>query len=397
VADFVTSALLSGGEFRTVRCMIASRNGVPPADCDVAVVGGGFYGLRIAALMAGAGRPTALFERSPRFLSRASFHNQARIHGGYHYPRSVLTAVRARRLYARFHQEFAAALGGDFKHVYAIARRQTLVGAREFAEFCRRIGAPLSPAPRAFASHFDDNVVEQTFLAEEGVFDAHKLADIVLAGAVGAGAQCVPGVEVMGVEPGVARRLRVKWRIGEETGATEADWIINASYASLNDILAGSGLESIPLIHEFIEIAIVHPPTALQGYGVTVMDGPFWSCIPFPPLNAYSLTHVRYTPHARWRSTDDDAAMKGQSTPRTSHATLMRRDAERFLPVMRDARYVTSLWDTKTVLPRSDGDDGRPILVRRHIDAPGLVSVLGGKIDSVYDVEDELRDLILPA
>jgi hypothetical protein len=73
----------------------------------------------------------------------------------------------------------------------------------------------------------------------------------------------------------------------------------------------------------------------------------------------------------------------------------MQRDAERFLPCMRDAQHMTSLWETKTVLPRSAGDDSRPILVRRHADAPGLFSVLGGKIDGVYDVEDELRAVIL--
>ena len=64
---------------------------------------------------------------------------------------------------------------------------------------------------------------------------------------------------------------------------------------------------------------------------------------------------------------------------------------------MRGAMHLHSLWETKTVLPRSAGDDGRPILVRQHHDATGLISVLGAKIDSVYDVEDALRDLILPA
>jgi hypothetical protein len=73
----------------------------------------------------------------------------------------------------------------------------------------------------------------------------------------------------------------------------------------------------------------------------------------------------------------------------------MQRDAERFLPAMRDAVQLRSLWETKTLLPRSAGDDGRPILVRQHDDAQGLISVLGAKIDSTYDVEDVLRDLIL--
>ena len=368
----------------------------PPAECDVAVIGGGFYGLRIAAMAAAAGQSTVLFERTDRFLSRASFVNQARVHGGYHYPRSVLTAMRAREHYARFSREFARAVQSDVQHVYAIARNQTKVGAREFAEFCRRIGAPLSAAPRTIAAKFDANAVEQAFLVEEAVFNAHTLADQVIEQALAAKVRCQPGAEVVALEPGSTRPLRVRWHAGAMDGVTEAGWVINATYAALNVVLERSGVTPIPLIHELTEVAIVRPPDSLRGYGVTVMDGPFWSSIPFPALSAYSLTHVRYTPHLRWRSDQADAAAAAHAAAaaRTSHAPLMLRDAQRFLPVMHEARYVTSLWETKTVLPRSAGDDSRPMLVRQHADAPGLISVLGAKIDSVYDVEDELRDLI---
>ena len=342
-------------------------------------------------------RSSVLLERTSRFLTCASFNNQARVHGGYHYPRSVLTAVRARQLYARFHREFAAAMGIEFTHIYAIARQLTRVGAREFAEFCRRIGAPLQPAPRHLARRFDSNTVEKTFLVEEEVFDAERLAEVAVASALRAGARCVTGVEVTAVEPGTARRLRILWRGGGESGSMEADWVINASYASLNQVLLASGLHPILLIHELTELAIVRPPPVLRNWGVTIMDGPFWSCIPFPVLGAYSLSHVRYTPHARWRSDDPELTALGEQTHRISHETLMRHDAERFLPGMREACFVRSLWEIKTVLPRSDTDDGRPILVHRHGDAPGLVSVLGGKIDSVYDVEDSVRDILCSA
>lgn len=369
-----------------------------PTDGDVLVIGGGFYGLRLAAMTAGAGQSTIVCERDAHFLARASFNNQARVHGGYHYPRSVLTAMRARQHYARFHQEFGDAIVADFRHVYAIARNQSKVRASEFAEFCRRIDAPLVPAPREIADLFETDAVEQAFLAEESVFNAHVLADQAIRHALERGVRCLPGVEVVALEPGSVRRLRVHWRAGTQSGSVESDWIVNATYAALNDVLVSSRLKTISLIHELTEIAIVRPPATMRGMGVTVMDGPFWSCVPFPALGAFSLTHVRYTPHVRWRSDDLDALSIARDavpgTERSSHMPLMQRDAERFLPSMRDARYVRSLWETKTILPRSDGDDSRPILVRRHEDAPGLVSVLGGKIDSVYDVEDELRDLM---
>ena len=374
---------------------------MPAASVDVAVIGGGFYGVRIATMTASGARTTSLFERDEHFLGRASFVNQARVHGGYHYPRSVLTALRARQLYARFHRDFAAAIGAPFVHLYAIARTQTHVGAREFEEFCRRIEAPLSTPPQELIGLFNPHAIERAFVAEESVFDAHKLADLSLAAAIQAGVQFCPQTTVVAVEPGHARRLRLRWQIGDRDGATDADWVINATYSALNTVLASSGVPSLRLTHELAEIVMLQPPAILRGLGVTVMDGPFWSCLPFPSLNAYSLTHVRYTPHERWGSdsptsgTEPDAAVASLS--RESHAPLMLRDAARYIPAMSEARQAGSLWEVKTVLPRSDGDDGRPILVRQHEAMPGLVSVLGGKIDSVYDVEDELRDLIVEA
>ena len=53
--------------------------------------------------------------------------------------------------------------------------------------------------------------------------------------------------------------------------------------------------------------------------------------------------------------------------------------------------HVSSIFEVKTVMPRSERDDSRPILLRRCAEHPGLLSVLGAKIDSAYDVEDALK------
>ena len=66
-------------------------------------------------------------------------------------------------------------------------------------------------------------------------------------------------------------------------------------------------------------------------------------------------------------------------------------DAARLLPVMRAVRYVDSLWEIKTVMPLSEQDDSRPILLRPSERFPRCFTVLGAKIDSVYDVEAALK------
>jgi hypothetical protein len=68
----------------------------------------------------------------------------------------------------------------------------------------------------------------------------------------------------------------------------------------------------------------------------------------------------------------------------------MVKDAARYVPMLAECRYEESLWEVKTVLPRSDVDDSRPILVRRDHGLAGLTCILGAKVDNIYDVFDEL-------
>jgi glycine/D-amino acid oxidase-like deaminating enzyme len=208
-----------------------------------------------------------------------------------------------------------------------------------------------------------------------------------------AGVHVAMGVTARTVSPGGARRLQVKWGDGPDD-ATSADWVVACTYSGLNDLLADSGLLPVPLVHELTEIALIEVPPALQGLGITVMDGPFWSAMPFPAEAVHSLSHVRYTPHARWTDGGVDGhAVRGDDVLRRlpgSRAAHMQRDAARYLPELAAARYLRSLWEVKTILPRSDMDDSRPILARPVDGAPGLVTVLGAKIDNVYDVEEAL-------
>ena len=145
---------------------------------DALVVGGGFYGVYIACYLSlhRGLRSVRLVERESRLLSRASFNNQARIHNGYHYPRSLITAHRSRANLPRFFADFPFAVHGDFTKLYAIARRNSKVNARQFVNVCKEIGARLEPAPAECAQLFDPRFIETVFLAEEYAFNTGKLA-----------------------------------------------------------------------------------------------------------------------------------------------------------------------------------------------------------------------------
>src|SRR5581483_7031184 len=127
-------------------------------DYTHAVIGGGTYGcfaaLSLAELFAGA--RIAIVEAEADLMRRASYNNQARVHNGYHYPRSVLTALRSRVNAPRFAAEFKDAIYDQFEQVYAIGRQRSNVTAGQFEQFCRRIGAELRPARPGIRRLFDE-------------------------------------------------------------------------------------------------------------------------------------------------------------------------------------------------------------------------------------------------
>ena len=73
-------------------------------DADAIIIGGGFYGSIIALYLKKIRglKKVVLIEKEKSLLKRASYNNQARIHNGYHYPRSFTTAYRSRVNFPKF-------------------------------------------------------------------------------------------------------------------------------------------------------------------------------------------------------------------------------------------------------------------------------------------------------
>lgn len=362
---------------------------------DVLVVGGGFYGLYLAEYLAARFPRVLLCERGADLMRRASYANQARVHNGYHYPRSLLTAVRSRVNFPRFVDEFRPAINSTFEKLYAVARGTSKVTAEQFAESMRRIGAPTEPAAPEVRKLFDADTIEEVFRTREYAFDASELKRLMAERVRRAGVEVRLSTTVERVAPLPGGTVEVV--LDEHGTATElaAGMVVCCAYGQTNAVAAASGLPVIPLKHELAEMALVEVPPALKGLGITVMDGPFFSCMPFPPRGLHTLSHVRYTPHGHWydglpgephaRAYDlFDVARKRTAFPH------MVRDAAKYLPAIAGCEYRDSLWEVKTVLPRSEADDSRPILFRPDHGVPNYHVVMGGKIDNVYDVADEI-------
>ncbi len=362
------------------------------SDCDAVVIGGGFFGCMTALRLRQEYRRVVVLERDDHLLGRASYHNQARVHNGYHYPRSLTTALRSRLNFPRFVEQFASCIERGFDQYYAVARQFSKVTATQFRNFFRRVGAPLGPVPAAVRRLFNDDLVEEVFLVQEYAFDAVRLRDLLRGWLAEAGVEVRLNTEVVRVRS-VQGRLLLEGREPEGPAEWTAGEVFNCTYAQVNGVLAASGLPLIPLKQELTEMALVEVPEVLKKIGITLMCGPFFSVMPFPPRGLHSLSHVRYTPHDAWQEgarPHTGAYEEMARRPRETSFAWMVHDAARYVPVLKECRYRDSLWEVKTVLPRNEADDGRPILFRRHHGLPNLHCVLGAKIDNVYDLLDEM-------
>lgn len=349
-----------------------------PLTCDALVIGAGFYGVEIALELRRMGfGHVVTVERENGILRRASYVNQARIHNGYHYPRSLGTAERSRINFEAFVADYAPAVLHDMEKIYGIAAGSR-VSAEQFASFCRIVDAPCRPAPRRVADLFEPGMIEDAFLTRELAFDASRLAE-----------RLQRQVEAEGVDLRLGRSARILGWDGEGVEVQAGDkveraaYVFNCTYSELEFV--GAPLKA-ELKRELTEMLLIEPPPELRSVGVTVMDGPFFSTMPFPAAGLHSLSHVSHTPHETAQS-GDSAALH----PVRSNRDAIMRDAQRFLPCLNRARVVRSIFEVKAVLCRNEDDDGRPILIERNPETPRILSVLGAKIDNIYDVRAYLR------
>lgn len=369
---------------------------------DIVIIGGGFFGLSLAQFFyrERGVRSILVLEKERDVMQRASYRNQARVHTGYHYPRSILTALRSRVNMPRFLHDYEACITKDFESYYAVGTALSKVSAAQFRLFCERIGAEIEDASSEITALFDPTMIEAVFRTKEYVFDAVKLKSMLLQDLSRTPIELRTGVKALQVfsipDGGVGIKAQA------ETGTSfqvNAEHVYNCSYASLNELNLASDLPVIPLKHELTEIVLTELSPAFKTFGVTVMDGPFFSLLPFPSSGGlHSLTHVRYTPHASWNEASDPSADRHLDLLEArSGYPAMIADVRRHIPRLPEAVFRRSLWEVKTILPKSEGDDSRPILFRRDHGFPGYHCILGGKIDNIYDVFEEVATISAPS
>ncbi len=369
---------------------------------DKIIIGAGLYGLYAARLCGRLGQRVLLLEKDAAPFMRATTINQARLHMGYHYPRSLSTAKRSAGYFKRFNEEFPECVHAKFDQVYATSAHFSWTDAPAFSRFCKAAEIRCEDLP--VSRYFNPGVCDGAFMTTEYTYDAAILRRRMLEDIA-----ALPGVQMRFNEPVTAIEEDGQlYTLSTGQGRKEqAPFVLNATYASVNEIAALAGFEPFKIKYELCELILCEVDEPLRDLGITVMDGPFFSIMPFGKTGLHSLTSVTFTPHltsreglptfscqqktgGRCSPQRLDNCNECAARPKTAWPTMSQL-ARKYLREEFGFRYKGSMFSMKPILKASEVDDSRPTLVRTMRKEPTFVSVLSGKINTVYDLEDVLK------
>lgn len=368
---------------------------------DKIIIGAGLYGLYSALYCGKLGQKIMVLEFDEKPFMRATYINQARVHMGYHYPRSYATAIKSAGYFRRFNEDYGFCVHSKFDQLYATSSQFSWTDAKQFEKFCKDAGIRCDEMP--VSRYFKEHACDGAFMTEEYTYDAHILKEYLL--------------EELKKYPNVEFRYQARIRAIEKKDKIyeiydgnhlyESKFVLNCTYASVNQLLQLANFEPFKIKYELCEIIVCEVDDKLKDLGITVMDGPFFSIMPFGKTGYHSLTSVTFTPHATSYDKCPTFSCQNRSNGHCSPAFLgncndcpakpesawdyMSNLARKYMKDEYQFTYNHSLFSMKPILMASEIDDSRPTVIKEFGTDPTFISVLSGKINVVYDLDEILQ------
>jgi hypothetical protein len=352
------------------------------SDYDVIVVGAGLFGLTAALRLAQRYEVLVLEEQADVLLG-ASYVNQNRLHSGFHYPKSLETALEAIDAYESFESRFRAALR-PHENYYAVAAEGSETSPGEYGDFLAELHAArgleyeLCPAPPwvvrpkqiAAAYRVYEPVIDMTLVRDDLKRELAEAPSITVR----------TGAKALAVGWGEPFSVRLA------DGVLSARAVVNTAYGNLNwhRHPASPRLEV-----QLVEMVELRSDERIPG--ITLVDGPFCAILPLGFSDAgYWFYSVNYSVHARVVSSGSVAFRE----PFYSNWERMHAQADRYFTFADRLTKVASWYTPRTFLsdPSVERTKARPSVVEEL--EPGFVQVLGGKLVTCLRAAEEAEQLV---
>jgi len=346
----------------------------------IAVVGAGIFGVSVAVKLANSGYKVDLYEKNKEILSAASGINQYRLHRGYHYPRSKSTALSSKYSEDSFREEYGEAVVSQNEHYYSIAKVGSKVTSKQFLDFCKE--CDLEHEEVNLKDHVHPEHIDLTIKGVESIIDPIKLREIAKEKIEKA------GVKLLLNETFLPHQI------------DEYDVVVNCTYANSNFILERYPEEKKVYQFEVVEKPVLKLPPKYKGKSMVVMDGPFFCIDPYSDTDLHVMGNVV---HAILATNVGEFPIIPEEikpflnkgiieNPPVSNISHFLKVAQKFMPDLKEAKHIGSMYTVRTVLPNVDATDERPTLVSKVGDK--IIHVFSGKIGNCVDAANEVLKIV---
>lgn len=374
---------------------------------DYVIIGGGIFGIYAALWLSSRSKRILLIEKEKTLMQKATIVNQARLHSGYHYPRSVSTGWLALEYNDRFIEDHKPFINSKFDQYYAIDRYSTFTDSSQYKRFCNFLNIEAKRVKEC--SFIDFTRISDLYLTSEYSFDPIMIAEFYKQKL-----QDQKGIDVKthcsikcAANRGDCWILETMDHEENRPSCLKTYGVINATYSATNTINKLFNLPRLSLVHELTEIAFLVSKD-IKNVGLTIMDGQYCSIMPFGLSGLLSLSSVAYTPHkiAYEMEPTFDCQIEGTNcapdnvsictqckNKPASNNNKMQAQLRQYLTEGIHMQYMFSRFTIKSKLKASYIDDGRPTRVGKLSSTPDFYCLFAGKINSIYEIERIVDDV----
>jgi hypothetical protein len=321
-----------------------------------AVIGGGVFGATIAVDLARAGIQVELFEAHGDLLEGATARCQARLHSGYHYPRSDATAKTARDAAPEFAARYPEAIRSAEQH-YVIAA-ESKVSGEEYLAFCNRLSLPYEVVEPPQVHH-----AQLCVRVPEAYVDVDRLRRLLRR-------------DLLQADVGLhfGRKIQHKPLVGY-------DLVVWATYGQP---------WSKPLRYELCEVALVEI-ARYENQSFVVLDGDHVS------LDPHGRFHMLYDVKNSVHRVSDklEQLWPFPGNPVSNWKTMLENASQHLRGMDQHgqgvAMYYRSMFSIRGVLPDVDATDERPTLIECN---GNVISVLSGKICTAVSAARSVTEMV---
>lgn len=314
----------------------------------IRVLGAGFYGAHIAIALIEAGHGVQVHEINGRIFDGASGKIPARLHQGFHYPRSKKTRMACQKHVPEFMKHYGQFTHGVKTNIYAIAQDASMVDYPQYVDTLTNEVPFGEIAPEAYGL----KNVEGALLTQE----RHIVTDQVKAY--------------------FEEKLKDHITYYKAAGVVDSpdyDLTIDATFCA-ND---SAGIDR----YEPCVVGVLGGPTDIA---VTIMDGPFSSLYPWNEKKGLSsISSAKWTPFSKTCKTWEEAKYLLDHLDKREvidQAYGMINDLSGYYPDLKKNYHIVDTMISIRAMPLS-GADARLVDVVKIGDK--ALRVRAGKIDAV--------------